>query len=138
VATDDDWIRMDDEGFIGLVGPVFHRPFGDGVGRFRFEAAAKHRNRSGVVHGGMLMTFADRALGVTARQCDPGRRQATVQLDVHFIRGARIGRIIEMECRVIRETRSLVFVDGTIFDAEGVIATARGVWKIQRPANVGD
>lgn len=125
-----DWIRMEDEGFIGLVGPIFYLPFKDGLGRFRFTAEPKHRNRSGIVHGGMLMTFADRCLGFTARQHDPSRRQATLQLDVHFIRSVRIGESIDMECKVVSETRSIVFVDGSMSANGEIAATARGVWKI--------
>lgn len=124
-----EWMRMDDDGFIGLVGPVFHRPFTGPVGHFRFQADPKHRNRSGFVHGGMLMAFADRALGSTARQMDPARRLATVQLDVHFMSPGRIGDTVEMECRIVRTARSLVFLDGTITARETVLATARGVWK---------
>jgi uncharacterized protein (TIGR00369 family) len=133
VNTQAGWIAMEDEGFISLVGPIFYLPFTDGVGRFRFVAEPKHRNRSSIVHGGMLMTFADRALGVTARQHDFSRKQATVQLDMHFIRAARIGDLIEMECRVVRETRHLAFVAGTMSVGGDAIATAHGIWKIITP-----
>ena len=125
-----EWIRMEDEGFIELVGPIYHLPFKDGVGRFRFVPEPKHRNGQELVNGGMLMTFADRSLGTTARQVDMRRRQATVQLDVHFIRFPRIGESIEMECRIVRETRSIVFLDGVMSVRGDVVATAKGVWKI--------
>ena len=94
------WQRIEDDGFIGLVGPIFYLPFEDGVGRFRFSAEAKHQNRSGFVQGGMLMTFADRALGMTARNGYLPRRQATVQLSMDFARTVTIGEDVEMECRV--------------------------------------
>jgi acyl-coenzyme A thioesterase PaaI-like protein len=81
----------------------------------------------------MLMTFADRALGFTARHHDFSRKQATVQLDVHFIRSVRIGDSVDMACRVVHETRSLVFVDGTMSVMGETVATARGVWKILAP-----
>ncbi len=81
------------------------------------------------MHGGMLTAFADRALGTTARQFNPALTLATVQLDVHFLQPARIGETVEMDCQVIRETRSLVFLDGTISGGSGAVAMARGVWK---------
>jgi acyl-coenzyme A thioesterase PaaI-like protein len=59
------WIPEPPEGFIGLVGPIWRSP--DVVGHFRLLTAPKHQNRNGVVHGGMLMTLADRAMGYTAR-----------------------------------------------------------------------
>ena len=38
--------------------------------------------------------------------------------------------MVEMDCYVIRQTRSLVFVDGTMQVKGETVATARGVWKI--------
>ncbi len=125
-----DWIKMDEEGFFGLIGPVYHLQLGPRTARFRFFAEPKHANRGGFVHGGMLTAFADRGLGMTARQSDLSRRVATVQLDVHFLQPARIGETVEMDCHVIRETRSLVFLDGTMSISSSAVATARGVWKI--------
>jgi acyl-coenzyme A thioesterase PaaI-like protein len=125
-----DWRMIENDGFIGLVGPIFYLPFDDGIGRFRFDSEAKHKNRGGFVQGGMLMTFADRALGMTARKGHLLRPQATVQLNMNFMRTAKIGDVVEMECRVIRETRSLVFLEGKISVEESIIATAQGVWKI--------
>ena len=55
---------------------------------------------------------------------------ATVQLDVHFLQPARIGETVEMDCQVIRETRSLVFLDGAISTSGAAVAMARGVWKL--------
>ena len=130
VTEDPGWAPMEDHGFIGLVGPLEMLPPRDGHGRFRFVAAEKHRNRNGVVHGGMLMTFADRALGLTARQGDMEIRQATVQFDMHFVRPAPIGATVEMDCRVVRATRSLVFVEGVMTVGDAVVATAKGIWKI--------
>ena len=124
------WTDIEDDGFIGLVGPISYQPFEDGIGRFRFVAEAKHKNRGGFVQGGMLMTFADRALGMTARQKHAARAQCTVQLDMHFIRTAKIGQTVEMHCRVVRETRTLIFMDGELTCQGEILATARGVWKI--------
>jgi acyl-coenzyme A thioesterase PaaI-like protein len=135
VTDEHDFVPLEGHGFIGLVGPLLMGPVSGGTGRFRFEATDKHRNRNDVVHGGMLMTFADRSMGYTARQGDMSRRQATVQFDMHFIRPARIGTVIEMDCRIIRQTRSLVFVEGTMTSCGEIVATARGIWKITgRPA----
>lgn len=128
--SESDWIEIKSEGFIELVGPVYHRQVENGRGSFRFEVAPKHRNRSKFLHGGMLMTLADQGLAWTARQNDQKRLQATIQLDMHFIRPANVGDTIALECQVIRETRSLVFVEGVISVGNEIVATARGVWKL--------
>lgn len=122
---------MADDGFIGLVGPIYHWPFdGSAVSRFRFFPEMKHKNRMDVVHGGMLMTFTDRALGFTARRGDLHRRQATVQLDVHFVKSVKVGEIVDFEGRVVSETRTLAFVDGTMTVGGETVLTARGLWRV--------
>jgi uncharacterized protein (TIGR00369 family) len=129
MSSEPDWIRLKEEGLFETLGPIFHLPVTAEVGRFRFHSEPRHRNRSHFVHGGMLMAFADRALGETARQKEATRRYVTVQLDMHFIRPAPIGKVIEMECRLVRHARSILFLEGEITTGEVVVATARGVWK---------
>ncbi len=119
-----------DDGFIGLVGPVYSLPFSDGVGQFRFVSESKHRNRAGYVQGGMLMTFADRAMGRTARQSDPDRRQATAQFDMQFFEPVKIGETVDITCTIVRQTRHLVFMRGDLSVAGRPVATAQGLWKI--------
>ncbi len=127
---DDDWQPYEEDGFIGLVGSIQKGRIGDGKGHFRFIPEDRHRNRNGVVHGGMLMTFADRALGDTARQGDAGRKHATAQLDVHFVSAAKIGAVVDLRARVIRETRNMVFVEGELTSEGRIVATAKGIWAI--------
>ncbi|HEX5934755.1 MAG TPA: PaaI family thioesterase [Pseudorhizobium sp.] len=124
------WVREIDDGFLGLVGPVYSQPFASGVGRFRFHAEAKHRNRAGFVQGGMLMTFADRAMGKTARQHDQDRAQATAQFDMHFLEPVRIGETVEIACTIVRQMRHLVFMRGDLTVDDRPVAAAQGVWKI--------
>ena len=92
------WERYghDDTGFIGLVGPFWSRPKGDSF-QYAFMAETKHHNRRGVVQGGMLMTFADRSMGMTCWYANERQPQATVQLDVHFIDAVQIGEFVECQ-----------------------------------------
>ena len=122
------WEPYTDGGFIGLVGPFWTRTEGE-THLFAFTAAQKHHNRRGVVQGGMLMTFADRALGMTAWYANERQPQATVQLDVHFIDAVQIGEFVEASCRVVRRTRSMVFMSAELVVGTRVVATANGVWK---------
>jgi acyl-coenzyme A thioesterase PaaI-like protein len=128
------WETYKDDGFIGYVGPFWMRREGDGY-RYAFLAEPKHHNRRGVVQGGMLMTFADRSMGMTAWYANDKKPQATVHLDVHFIDAVQIGEFVEAKCRVVRRTRSLIFMSGELFVGDRVVATANGVWKaLGKPA----
>jgi uncharacterized protein (TIGR00369 family) len=122
------WEPYRDEGFIGLVGPFWARQVGDDH-FYAFMAAPKHHNRRGVVQGGMLVTFADRAMGMTCWYANERQPQATVQLDVHFIDAVQIGEFVEATCKVVRRTRSLIFMSAELVVGSRVVATANGVWK---------
>jgi acyl-coenzyme A thioesterase PaaI-like protein len=80
------------------------------------------------VQGGMLVTFADRAMGRTSWYANERQPQATVQLDVHFVDAVRIGDFVEARCKVVRRTRTLVFMSAELVVGERVVATANGVW----------
>ena len=122
------WETYAAEGFVSLVGPFWMKKTGEGY-RYGFIAEPKHHNRRGVVQGGMIMTFADRSLGMTAWYANGKIPQATVHLDVHFIDAVQIGEFVEASCRVVRRTRSLIFMSGELTVGERVVATANGVWK---------
>jgi acyl-coenzyme A thioesterase PaaI-like protein len=52
-----------------------------------------------------------------------------VQLNVHFISGAKQGDFLVAEGEVMRVTRSIVFVRGRLTAGDKLIAYADGVWK---------
>ncbi|MBM6595300.1 PaaI family thioesterase [Microvirga pudoricolor] len=123
------WVSIADDGFIGLVGPIWQKSTESGM-RFAFLSDSKHHNRRGVVHGGMIMTFADRALGMTARHHTGNKPHATIQLDVQFLDAVQIGEFIESRAEVVRQTRSLIFMKADLIVGTRVVAAANGIWKI--------
>jgi acyl-coenzyme A thioesterase PaaI-like protein len=125
------WEPHTDTGFIGLVGPLWIRQKGD-KRTYGFLAEPKHHNYRGTVQGGMLMTFADRALGMAAYDANDRQPQATVQLDVHFVDAVQIGEFVEAQCQVVRRTRALTFMSATLLVSGRVVVTANGVWKTVR------
>ena len=122
------WERYQADGFIGLVGPFWQRARGDSF-VYGFLAETKHHNRRGVVQGGMLMTFADRSMGMTCWYANERQAQATVQLDMHFVDAVQVGEFVEAKCTVVRRTRSLVFMSAELVVGTRIVATANGVWK---------
>ena len=125
------WEPYRDEGFIGLVGPFWTRQ-GNGTPLFAFRAEPKHHNRRGVVQGGMLMTFADRTMGLAAYQAVK-QGVVTIQMDSQFIDTARIGELLLSQPRVVRGTKSVVFMSTEVKVGERCIILANAVFKIVRP-----
>src|SRR5438552_1082426 len=125
----DGWTIVETSGFIHLVGPLWHRLAG-GVHEYALITQDKHHNRRGLVQGGVLMTFADRTCGMTARYVSGRPTLATVQLDTHFVEAGKIGEVLVSKPHVVRSTRSLIFITTEVTVDKRCIAMASGVFKI--------
>lgn len=123
------WTIAESTGFITLIGPLWQRLV-DGVYEYALVAQDKHHNRRGLVQGGVLMTFADRTCGMTARHVSGRPKLATVQLDTHFVESGKIGETLMTRPRVVRATRSLIFVTSEVTVDKRCIVMASGVFKI--------
>ena len=127
----DGWSIVETSGFLHLIGPLWERAV-DGTHEYALITEDKHHNRRGLVQGGVLMTFADRTCGMTARFVTGKPTMATAQLDVHFVEAGKIGEVLISKPRVVRATRSLIFVSTEVTVDKRVIAMANGVFKILR------
>jgi acyl-coenzyme A thioesterase PaaI-like protein len=123
------WTIVETSGFLHLIGPLWQRVV-DGEHQYALVAQDKHHNRRGLVQGGVLMTFADRTCGMTARYVSGRTTLATVQLDTHFVEAGKIGEILISKPRVVRSTRSLIFVSTEVTVEKRCIVMASGVFKI--------
>jgi len=111
------------------VGPLHGRLDGDDfVLGFRVEK--RHCNPGGSCHGGMLMTLADMLLILgTNVQAQIQRYLTTVSMTNDFLAPAPAGSWLEGRVQVLRTTRSLVFVQGTLtLDGSPVLRTS-GILK---------
>ncbi|MFC0284748.1 PaaI family thioesterase [Camelimonas abortus] len=127
----DGWEMIRSRGFTRHAGPIWFRRDDRGL-VFGFRALPKHRNSNGVIHGGMIMTFIDRILGVAIVEEAPHvQPQATIQLDTHFVSGARVGEFVEARCALTRATRAVAFATATVYVGERIVAKAQGMWKLR-------
>lgn len=124
------WKILDwhEEGFPTLVGPFWTKKVGDRWS-YGLIAEPRHGNAHGIVHGGMLVTFLDQILGVTCWTAANKAPVVTIQLNTHFVSGAKAGEFIEASAEAVRATRSVVFVRGQLTVGDRIVATADGVWK---------
>lgn len=124
----DGWLPLPDNGFVAMVGPIWTK-VEDGRRRFGFLAEPRHGNLVGVVQGGMVMTFGDRALGMLALE-KVGGPVVTISYEHQFVGPGRIGSFLRLEGEVVRATASLVFLRGLISCPAGTVASCQGTWKI--------
>ena len=90
-----------------------------GVVEIAFEAGSQHLNLQGLVHGGILATLADTAMGLAVRTVlEPGRRHVTVQLGIEFLSPGRPGRIVARG-RSVKIGTQLGFAEADVVNEDG-------------------
>ena len=110
------------------VGPFGFRAV-DGKISFAFQSDSRHRNTGETIHGGMLMSFADYVLCLSAIWEQPNEKCVTVSCNCEFVAAGRPGDLIEATGEVVRRTRSLTFGRGQIFTGDRVLLTFSGIVK---------
>ncbi len=115
--------------FADDVGPFHVIDLGDKDFRYGFVAETRHTNPNAVVHGGMLNTFADHFIGhaVVHRT---GRMGATISLNADYVSGGKPNTWIEGRADLVRATRSLIFMRGTVYCAGETLLSVNGVWRL--------
>lgn len=123
-----------DEGFLDLVGPLHAKRGADGVYTIAFRAGAAHVNRYGVVHGGMLATLADVAIGMNlARVTDAVETTLTLNLSMDFIDASSDGDWIEAHVALTKIAGRVRFGDCELRVGTRVIARGHATFYAPRP-----
>lgn len=126
--TSQGWQTFTDEGFMQIAGPFFYKEDGLNM-HFLFPTGDQHKNLRGVVQGGALMTFTDRAYGALARHATGIKATATIQFNYNFIDAVQLGEVVELTPQITKATKSMVFLNGQLMVGERIVGFATGVWK---------
>jgi uncharacterized protein (TIGR00369 family) len=97
--------------------------------------AKPHTNSRGLIHGGLIASLADNAMGYSCGQAMSGAMggQAslvTISLAVDFIGTAQIGQWLAVESEVIRTGHTICFAQSLIKADETVIARANATFRV--------
>ncbi|MGE0718814.1 MAG: PaaI family thioesterase [Alphaproteobacteria bacterium] len=111
------------------IGPFYRRAEGDGW-VFGFRVEERHLNSNRVVHGGCLMSYVDEMLGISVHHAIGQRRCATITLNNEFVSAGKLGDWIEGYPEIVRVTRSVVFIRGTLKVGDRTVLASSGIWKV--------
>ncbi|WHZ11687.1 MAG: Thioesterase [Burkholderiaceae bacterium] len=116
--------------FARLLGFMLER-FEGGESTLHFTPRPEHCNSFGVAHGGAVMTYLDVIMATAARSVQPDMGSITIEMKTSFMRPAPVqGRTLVGKGRLLHRSRSLAFVEGSVFDADGQLcAHATGTFK---------
>ena len=90
-----------------------------------------HLNVQGFVHGGVIATLVDTAMGLAVRSAlEAGRRHVTIEIGVHYLRPVRPGPLSAIG-RTVRVGSSVAFANAEVTDDNGrLLATASGTYSV--------
>ena len=112
----------------GLIAHLKIRPVsvGDGAARVEMTVGPEHLRSRGIAHGGVIATLLDTTMGrAVGSKAGVGSDLVTAQLNVHFVRPARLGDTLVSTAMVEHSGRRTAVARGEIRSAEGrLVATA--------------
>jgi len=109
---------------------ILTETLGEGSARLSLPIEPHLTNSIGTVHGGVIMSLLDVALCTAARTLHPDSLGViTIDLSTSFIGGGSGARLLA-EARVLKNGRSMIFVEGEANNEDGslvakAIATVR-------------
>jgi uncharacterized protein (TIGR00369 family) len=111
---------------------ILTEALGRGTARLSLPVEPHLTNSLGTVHGGVIMSLLDVALCTAARTLHPeSMGVVTIDLSASFIDGGRGGRLLA-NARVLKDTRSMTFVEGEAKNEDGsIIAKAIATVRVR-------
>lgn len=107
----------------------------EGQGGFDLTVRPEHMNPYGVVHGGVVYTLVDYAMGgaLTSR-LEPGERCATLEIKIQYLAPVSGGEL-RADAIVVERTRRVGVLEARVRTGDGrLIALATGTFYIQSPS----
>jgi uncharacterized protein (TIGR00369 family) len=93
--------------------------------------AKPHTNGRGLIHGGLIASLADNAMGYSCAQAtDWSTSFVTISFAVDYVGSAQIGQWLAVESDVIKTGRTICFAQSLIKADDAVIARANGTFRV--------
>ncbi|WP_415754386.1 PaaI family thioesterase [Pseudomonas leptonychotis] len=116
--------------FLDLLGPIYNQRSDTGL-VIGLRAEEKHCNARGLVHGGVLSSLADVALGYnSAIAQEPPTPIVTSSLTIDYAGTAKLGDWITLETDVQKVGKSLAFANCYVVVESVRIARASAVFSV--------
>ena len=126
-------------GFMKHNGGLMFRSISEIEYEFKSIIKENHLNAAGITHGGYLSALIDAGSGTAAHRAADNAPCVTISLDIKFIGASKVGDEIIGNVRILKKTKTLIFLFCELDCNKKIITSATGVWKILKvqPSNLG-
>ena len=118
------------KGFMKHLGGLDLKKIDEANYEFTVKVKDIHLNTGKIAHGGFLSTIADTGMGTAAHRVAGDRRCVTINLDIKFISAGMLNDVLKGTVKVLKKTKTLVFINCEISNDKGLVVSASGTWKI--------
>ena len=118
------------KGFMKHLGGLNLKKINDSEYEFFVKVKEIHLNSGKIAHGGFLSTIADTGMGTAAHKVADDRRCVTINLDMNFISAGKLDDELKGNVKILKKTKTLVFINCEISNDKGIVVSASGTWKI--------
>ena len=117
-------------GFMKHNGGIMFRNISETEYEFKTTINENHLNAAGITHGGFICSLIDAGAGTAAHRSAGQAPCVTISLDLKFIAATKIGDEIIGFTKILKKTKSMVFLICHLKSKDKIIASASGIWKI--------
>ena len=117
-------------GFMKHNGGIMFRNISETEYEFKTTINENHLNAARITHGGFICSLVDAGAGTAAHRCAGQAPCVTISLDLKFIAATKIGDEIVGFTKILKKTKSMVFLICHLKSKDKIIASASGIWKI--------
>ena len=117
-------------GFMKHNGGVIFRNISESEYEFKSVINENHLNAAGITHGGYLAALIDAGAGTAAHRSAQNAPCVTISLDLKYIGASKIGDEIIGHVKILKKTKTLVFLFCELKCNDKIITSASGIWKI--------
>ena len=117
-------------GFMKHNGGLLFRNISENEYEFKSTINNNHLNAAGITHGGYLSALIDAGAGTAAHRSADNAPCVTISLDIKFIGSSRVNVEIYGKFKILKKTKTLVFLFCELNCNGKIITSASGIWKI--------
>ena len=111
-------------------GGLLFREISENEFEFKTTIKENHLNTANITHGGYVATVIDSGAGTAAFRASRSSRCVTISLNINFIASTKLDDEIIGFVKVLKRTKSMVFLICHLKSNKKIIASASGIWKI--------
>ena len=117
-------------GFMKHNGGLLFRNISKNEYEFKSTINNNHLNAAGITHGGYLSALIDAGAGTAAHRSADNAPCVTISLDIKFIGSSKVNDEIYGKVKILKKTKTLVFLFCELNCNGKIITSASGIWKI--------